>query len=80
MSPGTKVPFKNTVKIHSVFCDLEGSHEKHDNVIIFSVSSTQGPFPLFAYSGKCRGFDQCSAVLQPESLQPRAGYQSLRHF
>lgn len=37
ITPGTKVPLKNTVKFHSVFCDLEESHEKHDNVIILKV-------------------------------------------
>lgn len=37
MTPGTKVPFKNTIKILSVFYDLEGSHEKHDNVIFLKV-------------------------------------------
>lgn len=34
MTPGTKVLQKNAVKIYSVIYDLEGSHEKHDSVII----------------------------------------------
>lgn len=37
MTPETKVLLKNVIKIHSVIYDLEGSHEKHDNVIIFKL-------------------------------------------
>lgn len=37
VTPGTKVLLKNAVKIHSVIYDLEGSHKKHDNVIILKV-------------------------------------------
>lgn len=79
ITPVTKVPFKNTVKIHSVFCDLEGSLEKHDNVIILKVML---PVPkVHFHCLLTRGNAEFLInVLQPPSLQLRALHQSLMHF